>query len=97
MNVNKSLTLQGAEAGVDARTRVGAETIVDGNAGTTSFYVTASDVTIDGFTVQGATNPNQFGGGVVIGGGTSGAHLVNDIVQNNIIGVIVANGSAIRP
>src|SRR5689334_1494583 len=57
VNVNKTLTLKGAQAGVDARTgRTGlpaTESVVTGNAGTTSFYVTASDVTIDGFTVQG--------------------------------------------
>ena len=97
--VNKQLTILGAQAGVDARsaTRTGlpaTESVVDGNAGMSPFYVTASDVTIDGFTVQGATNPNQFGAGIVLGAGTSGAHVVNDIIQNNLVGLFLANNSA---
>lgn len=96
VNVNKQLTLRGAQATVDARSgaRTGlpaTESVVDGNAGTTSFYITANDVTLDGFTIQNATNVNQFGAGIVLGGGTSGAHVLNNIVQNNIIGLSLAN------
>lgn len=96
VNVNKTLTLLGAQSGVDARlvTRTGlpaTESVVTGAAGTTSFNVTASNVTIDGFTVQGATLPNVFGFGIVLGAGTSGAHVVNNIVQNNIAGLSLAN------
>src|SRR5436309_6845189 len=45
VTVNKSITLKGAQAGVDARTasRTGlpaTESVVDGNGGTSSFYVT---------------------------------------------------------
>src|SRR5689334_10914458 len=57
VTVNKSLTIQGAQAGVDARSngRAGAaESIVSTANG--SFYITANDVTIDGFTIQGETN-----------------------------------------
>jgi pectin methylesterase-like acyl-CoA thioesterase len=49
LNVNKTLTLLGAQAGIDARTRAGAESIVTDPQGTS---VSASDVVIDGFTVQ---------------------------------------------
>ena len=98
VNVNKQLTIQGAQAGVDARslTRTGlpaTESVVQGNAGTTSFYVTANNVVIDGFTVQGATDGNVFGAGIVLGAGTSGAHVVNNIIQNNIAGLFLANAS----
>ncbi len=48
-------------------------------------------MTIDGFTIQGATNSNQFGYGIVLGAGTSGAHIVNNILQNNIAGLSLAN------
>jgi len=96
VSVNKTLTLLGAQSGVDARlvTRTGlpaTESVVTGLAGTTSFYVTANNVTIDGFTVQGATLPNTFGFGMVLGPGTSGAHVVNNIVQSNIAGLSLAN------
>src|SRR6185369_2277930 len=62
LDVNKSLTMYGAQAGVDARTRSGAETvIVPGLSNPDPFsatarlvmYVSASSVTIDGFTVNG--------------------------------------------
>ena len=68
VTINKALILEGAQHGVDARTRSGLESIVDGtyNGGKTPFYVTADNVTIDGFTVQGATNGNQFGYGIVL-------------------------------
>jgi Right handed beta helix region len=95
VTINKSIILEGAQHGVDARTRSGAESIVDGtgNGGDTPFNVTANNVTIDGFTVQGATNPNVFGFGIVLGAGTSGAHVVNNIIQNNIIGLSLANAT----
>jgi hypothetical protein len=98
VTVNKSVNLLGAQAGVDARNpaRTGlpaTESVVDGNNGTTSFDVTASNVTIDGFTVQGDTNPNQFGFGILLGAGTSGAHVLNNIIQDNIAGLSLANMS----
>ena len=70
VNVNKTITVQGAQFGVDGRNvgRTGlpaTESVVNGNSGTTSFYVTASGVTIDGFTVQGETNANLFGFGII--------------------------------
>jgi parallel beta-helix repeat protein len=95
VTINKSLSLEGAQFGVDARTRSGAESIVDGG-GFAPFYVTANDVTIDGFTIQGATNGSAFPGGfgVEMAGGISGTHITNDIIQNNIVGMALANGSA---
>ncbi|MFC1927138.1 CFI-box-CTERM domain-containing protein [Chloroflexota bacterium] len=53
--INKSLTLKGAQAGVDARTRSGAETIVEpGEEEIGISILTAADriVVIDGLTVQ---------------------------------------------
>ena len=56
VNVNKSLTLQGAQAGVDARNRSGAETIIEPDEGTGIRILTAADrvVVIDGLTVRNA-------------------------------------------
>src|SRR5438128_12521322 len=52
VTVNKAnLLIQGNFFNTDAQIRSGAnETVLNGNAGTSSFYVTASDVTIAGFT-----------------------------------------------
>jgi hypothetical protein len=54
--INKSLTLQGAQAGVDARTRSGAETIIepDGGIGISIRTAEGRVVVIDGLTVQNA-------------------------------------------
>src|SRR5207302_715707 len=49
LNVNKTLTLLGAQNGVDARGRVGLESIITDPNGT---VVSANNVVIDGFTVQ---------------------------------------------
>jgi hypothetical protein len=96
VNVNKSITVLGAQHGVDARTSRGAESVVTGvgNGGQTPFYVTANNVTLDGFTVEGATNGNVFGYGILLGKGTSGAHVLNNIIQENIIGLGLANNPA---
>src|SRR3989441_3654781 len=94
-----NLTLLGAKAGVDARTRAFVltdESIIDHPCG--PVQIAADNVTLDGFTVQGSstfTDP-PCGGGVFIGGiwtaesGTllhSGHKIRNNIVQNNIEGI----------
>ena len=43
-----------------------------GGIRSTGFNVTASGVTIDGFTQQGTNSATQFGYGVFLGAGTSG-------------------------
>jgi hypothetical protein len=99
VTVNKSLTFLGAKSGVDARdsSRGTLESVVRGalvgGGQTTSFNVTANGVTIDGFTVQDNTNANQFGFGIVLGPGTSGSKIRNNIIQNNIAGLSLANAS----
>lgn len=88
VTVNTSVTLLGNRAGVDAQTRTAAnESIVSGPSGATAFYVTANNVTIDGFTVQNATSSNQFGFGILLGAGTSGHTVRNNIIQDNIVGI----------
>jgi hypothetical protein len=54
--IDKSLTLQGAKAGVDARNRSGAETIIEPDEGICIKVISAVDrvVVIDGLTVQNA-------------------------------------------
>ena len=58
VTINKTLTLLGAQAGVNAAGRSGSESVVNANSnGNTIFTIATNDVTINGFTVQGQTNP----------------------------------------
>ncbi|MFO7919042.1 MAG: DUF1565 domain-containing protein, partial [Anaerolineae bacterium] len=89
ITIDKPLTLLGAQAGIDARDRTGEESIVDPNdpdGGADKSWVIrvrASDVTIDGFTIQ---NPTLMYGsaGLVDATGTNGS-LDNIVVRNNIL------------
>jgi parallel beta-helix repeat protein len=56
VEIDKSLTLKGAQAGVDARTRSGAETIIEPAEGTGIRIIADEDqwVVVDGLTVQNA-------------------------------------------
>jgi uncharacterized repeat protein (TIGR01451 family) len=91
------LTVQGNQYLSDGQdlTR-GTETIVTGvgNNGETPFNISATDVQVSGFTIEGATNSNVFGFGVLIGAGTAGTELRNNVIQNNIAGISLANNSA---
>ncbi|HKB05407.1 MAG TPA: right-handed parallel beta-helix repeat-containing protein, partial [Gemmataceae bacterium] len=91
VTVNKTLTLLGAQAGADARTgRVGApESVVNGSG----FNLTASNITVDGFVVQNSTGVFP-GFGIILGAGTSGSQLLNNIIQDNIVGISLANTGA---
>jgi nitrous oxidase accessory protein NosD len=92
--VNKTVTLRGARAGVDARTRVGAESIINNSCSPVGIY--ADSVVLDGFTVQGSTDsdPCTIAGIWMNPGGwgfQGGAQILNNIVQNNISGIELDN------
>src|SRR5712692_8570738 len=91
LTVNKTLTLLGAQAGVDARGRVAAESTVTDSQGT---YLTANNIVIDGFTFENSTNSAFTGYGIAMGAGTTGTHVVNNIVQNNIAGIALSNSGS---
>ena len=102
VTVNKTLTIRGAQYGKDARSRSGSETIVTGPKGSAgigpSFYITAIDVVIDGFTVQGETSQSTSNGaGIVMAPTIHGTQILNNIIQNNVAGVYLANSSAADP
>jgi fibronectin type 3 domain-containing protein len=105
VTINKPLTIRGAEAGIDprgnARANSANESIVTGMAvgsyTSSGFYITANDVTIDGFTVQGNTSPGMYGAGIVIGPNQAGTHILDNIIQNNIAGLYLANNSPSDP
>ena len=101
VSIFKSLTIKGAQAGVDGRSnaRGTGESIVTGAASgtffTSAFKIGGNDVTLDGFTVQGESISNATtGAGIVILPNVSGTHIINDIVQNNVAGMYLANASA---
>jgi len=91
LTVNKTLTLCGAQDGVDARTRVGAESIVSDAQGT---YITASNVVVNGFTIRNSTAAAFTGYGLLMGVGTTGTRVLNNIIEDNIIGIGLANTGA---
>gem|GEM_PF-2417570 len=96
--VRKTLTLLGAQAGVDARNRVGAETILSVPNG---IHVTASNVVFDGFTIQDSAVQPFMGYGILLynhGDITippvDGTRIVNNIFQDNIAGIGLSNAGA---
>src|SRR2546428_225496 len=88
LTIFRTVTLLGAQNGIDARGRVGLESIVTDPQGT---YVTANKVVIDGFTFENSTNGTFTGYGIAMGAGTSGTQVLNNIVQNNIAGIALSN------
>ena len=107
VQVNKTLTILGAQSGVDARTRavpVTSESVVSNGDG--DFQILADKVVIDGFTIQGVVNPANLPPftGLDAGiwtnpgfSGTSGGHQIrNNIIQNNIIGIELDNDGAFQ-
>jgi hypothetical protein len=93
VTVNKMVTLSGAQAGVAAPGRSGPESVINTPDGHTELQISVSDATVDGFTIQGNTNDNLLGTGVYLVPGISGTHFLNNIVQNNIAGMFLANAN----
>ncbi len=91
LTVNKTLTLQGANVGVDARGLRGPESIINDIQGTS---VSASGVVIDGFTVQNSTVAAFTGFGIWLNPTVSGTQIINNIIQDNIVGIGLANAGA---
>src|SRR5262245_40145637 len=91
LTINKTVTLCGAQAGVDARGRVASESIITDSQGT---YITANNVIVDGFTIQNSTVAAFTGYGLAMGAGTMGTLVYNNIIQDNIAGIGLANAGA---
>lgn len=97
VNVNKTLTILGAQAGVDARTRsvdTALESVVTGaglNGG--GINITANAVLLDGFTVEN-TDPTVLGGyGITTSAANSGQQILNNRVRLNVVGVYLNNAA----
>ncbi|GIW07254.1 MAG: hypothetical protein KatS3mg060_2059 [Dehalococcoidia bacterium] len=91
--ITKTLTLRGAQHGVDGRTRTGQpETIMNDPAG--AFEVTANDVVIDGFTFRNAVNTSWQGVAVYLRATASGYLIQNNIFTENIFGLYLNSSGA---
>lgn len=100
VQITHSLTLKGAQAGVDARTRSGAESVITNSCG--PVQIMADNVVIDGFTIEGSTDGDPcFLSGIWSNPGflgTNGGYtIVNNIVQNNISGIELDSTCAASP
>ena len=85
VNVDRGVTLKGAQAGVDPRPgRAGPETVMNNPGG--SFSVVANNVVIDGFTVRDA-NTAPLGTGILLSSNFSGYQVINNIITNNTFGL----------
>jgi hypothetical protein len=102
VTIGISLTFKGAQAGIDARTRSGAESIITYAGG--AVLIEADGVVVDGFTIQGANtdpnvDPSAFGVGIWTNPGYSGTNggyqILNNIIQNNIGGIEADNDPAL--
>jgi nitrous oxidase accessory protein NosD len=90
--INKQLTVQGGGF---------FPTVVDGalvatNDRTTSFTISADDVTLAGFTIQNNNDLNH-GAGIVISPGVSGTKILGNNINNNVTGLYLANDDATDP
>ncbi|GAA0544710.1 hypothetical protein GCM10010172_27870 [Paractinoplanes ferrugineus] len=80
VQVNRSVTINGGKAGQDARGRRGTgETVLNGGVAPT-FTITADNVVIDGFTLNGP--PGGGTAALVMPGGNSGELIQNNIINN---------------
>jgi hypothetical protein len=95
ISITKSLTLQGAQANICAATpRAGGESIISCPNG---IGINASNVTLNGFTIQNQTGTNSapgFGYAIYMVPSYTGTQLLNNIIKNNVIGSSIANTGA---
>ncbi len=91
VDINRTLTLNGAQHGVDARSRSGAESIISDKNG--AVLVEADNVTINGFTIEGATEDLNAGIWIPLAG-VEGTQILDNIVQSNVFGIWLNNKGA---
>jgi Right handed beta helix region len=86
--VDKTLTLKGAKAGIDARfrTQTGESNVSDTTLG---FDLQADNIILDGFRVGDVTG----GPGIQTSPNHSGYQILNNIVRNNVFGIYANTGS----
>ena len=96
INITKSVNLRGVRADICAINRTGAESIISCPNG---IGVNASNVTINGFTIQNQDGANAalapgFGFAVYMVPPNTGTQLLNNIIRNNTLGTGLSNAGA---
>jgi len=97
VTVNKTVTINGAQVGVDAQNRI-ISVLTESVVGipTGAFKIEANDVAIDGFSISGVVDVSiaGLGAGIHTSGSNSGHQIRNNIVSGNIMGVYLnSNGT----
>src|SRR5207247_3830898 len=82
----------GEQSGVYGRGRIGPEAVVTDPEGTA---VMADEVVVDGFTIHEST-AGSTGFGLWMGPATAGTQILNDIIQDNVIGIGLSSSGASR-
>ena len=80
VTVGQQVTLDGAQQGIDARSRTGLESVITGTGGGADVTIRANNVTLDGFTLDGPTS--QGSAAIVMMGGNTGETIENNIIQD---------------
>ncbi|HRY52714.1 MAG TPA: right-handed parallel beta-helix repeat-containing protein [Candidatus Portnoybacteria bacterium] len=88
LTINKSITINGANAGIAGNASRGSESIVDGGDSGAVVTITADDVTFDGFKVQNSGLTGVEAG--IFIQGVSGVNVKNNIVTDNFAGIALA-------
>ena len=96
INITKSVNLRGVQADNCAVNRTGAESIISCPNG---IGVNASNVTINGFTIQNQDGANAalapgYGFAVYMVPPNTGTQLLNNIIRNNTLGTGLSNAGA---
>lgn len=92
--INKALTLNGAQAGVDPRKgRSGGESIIDGTGRQTAVHLTGNDVTLNGFTIA-YTGVGDWTNGTygILNGTSSGGVIKNNIIDGRFYFGVITQG-----
>ena len=76
------LTLQGAQAGVDARSRSGAESVITAGR----IQLSASNITVEGFTLTGAKH-GADSSAAIWGTEIEGTQILDNIIKDSFMGV----------
>ena len=91
ITVDRSLTLLGAQAGVDptGAGRTGGETVIDGGGAACAVSVTASNVVIDGFELRNSKTAATDRRGVSVAPALDNVRIINNRISNADQGIVV--------